>query len=278
MREPGMQALPGAVITAVLEEAETGLVGTLGVQIRELITNTIVRARSIDNIREQPPGTGNYVADLTAPVEFGDYQIVWDKNGGVLTPQDTAIEELRVTATIPVAASGLGPVADAAWSHLGEHFLKLRNSDSYGTAFLSIKSETVKRRVMTVPPAVADEHNLDPLVIDYLGKLLALELIPPLYAFYANVPQTKSTGDRPTEITSYPDRIRGLEKVQEALLISSRRDEALVLPLIETPRLRESVTAGPAIDELTDDRVTDDPRAFPTYANYPTPRTKVMPS
>lgn len=277
MSDPALQALPGESFTATLEGWETGFTGVLGVQIRSL-EDQVVRIRRTTGISEQPPGSGNYVTELVAPVEFGDYQVIWDKNNGVLTPGDTAIEELKVTATIPVEASGLGPVADGAWAHLGEHFVRLRSSANYGVAFIAQQAETIKRRVMTAPPAVADEHNLDPLVIDYLGKLLALALIPPAMAYWASQPQSQSTGDKPAESVSYPDRIRGLQAIQESLLVSSRRDEAIVMPLLEAPRTRAAAMAGPAIDEMDDCRVTTDPRDFPPYDRYPRPRLPVMPS
>jgi hypothetical protein len=108
------------------------------------------------------------------------------------------------------------------------------------------------------------------LVIDYFGKLVALELMPAAYDYIAGLVQSTSTGDSPTEVVSYPPRIDAMEKVQETLLQQTRRDEATVLPMISAPRL-PSTDNGPAIDEMSDMRVTDDPRDFPPISTYPVP-------
>jgi hypothetical protein len=263
-------SLPGDVFPAELNRAATGLTGTLGVQIRKLETDTVVMGRRTDVITERPAGTGNYVALLTAPVEVGRYQVVWDTTNGVLDPDHTAVETLEVTTTLPISPSGLGVIADAAKSHMGETFDALVSSTHYGAQYITGRVEVVKRRVMTDPPVQADEDTLDTLVIDYLGKLVALELMPAAFDYWGRQVQAETIGNDPAEMTTYPDRIKVMEAVQQTLLVQTRADEIIVLPLINKPRLRSN-DDGPAIDEDPDTfaHVTEDPNSFPPARTYP---------
>ena len=91
-------ALPGgASIAAVLSNAPTGLVGTLGVQILDS-TGAPVVARTTAGIVEKPVGSGEYIATLTAPVTVGSYIVFWDHG---IEPGATADEELIVTLHQP---------------------------------------------------------------------------------------------------------------------------------------------------------------------------------
>lgn len=99
-------AAPGASFEASLQNAPTGLVGTIGVRIVDGIGGTTT-ARSTAGIVETPAGSGIYVATLTAPTTAGSYQVVWDT--GSVTPSTTAADDLVVASTAPavsVAADG----------------------------------------------------------------------------------------------------------------------------------------------------------------------------
>lgn len=93
---------PGDSFDAGLDNAPTGLVGTLGVRIdRGAVTIT---PRTTAGIVEFPAGSGVYSAALTAPADEGDYKIVWDTGG--LTPS-WASEDLNVVFNPPtISASG----------------------------------------------------------------------------------------------------------------------------------------------------------------------------
>ena len=81
----------------------TGLTGTLGVRVTDGQT-TVVVARTTAGITEFPAGSGIYGVTITAPVETGQYQVVWDDG------TNFALEELTVTFTgsVDVTPSGVG--------------------------------------------------------------------------------------------------------------------------------------------------------------------------
>lgn len=94
-------ALPGGSFLAVLEEAPAGLTGTLGVRVIE--PSGVERlARTTVGINEQPPGSGIYNVTLAAPVDMGDYLVVWDADGV------NAVEQLEVTGDLPRPPVPLG--------------------------------------------------------------------------------------------------------------------------------------------------------------------------
>jgi head-tail adaptor len=86
-----IEAVAGATFTAVAEDADPGLVGTIGVAIEDA-DNNVISARTTDGIVESAPGI--YVKDdLVAPSSTGTYLVIWDDG------TDYASEELVVLAT-----------------------------------------------------------------------------------------------------------------------------------------------------------------------------------
>jgi hypothetical protein len=114
---------------------------------------------------------------------------------------------------------------------------------------------------MKTPPAAADEGTLDVLVLDYLGILAALELVPAARDYWMNQLVSESTGDDPTEITTYTDRAKLMDDLRDDLVRRLPQAQALAVPLLNDPRMGDA-TLGPDIDEANDDRVTMDPRDF----------------
>jgi hypothetical protein len=101
--------LPGAIFTSELENAETGLLGTLGVRILAKLGGEEVVARHTDGIAEDPAGSGRYVATLTAPTRKADYSIFWD--AGTVSPLTTASDDLVVTTNLPEL-----PASEVEWA------------------------------------------------------------------------------------------------------------------------------------------------------------------
>lgn len=269
-----MISLPADTFIAVFTGLQSGL--SVGFQILKASTGSVQQARTIVGVVERPAGSGTYVVTGVAPSERGVYLIVIDWDNGNITANTSRSDKLEVSTTLAVTSSGLGPIADAAKSHMGETFDALAESEHYGTDFITRKIAVVKQRFMENPPSTADEEDLHELVIDYLGKLVALELMAPAIDYWKSRPTTVSTGNDPTETTSYTDPIKALEAIKETLLVQTRQEEATALSLTTTPRLR-STDDGPAIDELEDGlHVTADPRTFPSYQDYPTSRTTVI--
>lgn len=87
-------ARAGDTFYASVTDGQTGLAGTIGVQITS-VNGAVIAARTTTGITETPSGSGVYTAALTAPDVAADYVIVWDD--GAPTPT-YASEGLHVTA------------------------------------------------------------------------------------------------------------------------------------------------------------------------------------
>lgn len=77
-----IEAVASQAFPAIVEEAPTGLVGTIGVTIRRQ-DGTVETARSTAAITEFV--SGSYVKTLTAPATPGNYIVVWDTGGATPT-------------------------------------------------------------------------------------------------------------------------------------------------------------------------------------------------
>jgi hypothetical protein len=85
---------PSEVFYPELDGADSGLVGTLGVRIISNADDSEAVARITSPMSEAPPGSGHYIAQITAPAVPGEYSIVWDS--GVVSPGTVFTEELEV--------------------------------------------------------------------------------------------------------------------------------------------------------------------------------------
>lgn len=96
-------AQPGATFEANVGGATTGQVGTIGVRISNLATDTDFLARTTVGIQEYPASSGLYSKSMTAPPTTGTYSIIWDLAGVFVA------EDLIVTFTA-ASPGGSGPV------------------------------------------------------------------------------------------------------------------------------------------------------------------------
>lgn len=97
---------PGVAFYSTLENATSGLVGTVGVRVINKATNATAIARTTSGIVEAPASSGTYVATITAPVA-GRYLVLWDT--GSVSPSTTASDDLVVSSQV----SGGIPAIDA---------------------------------------------------------------------------------------------------------------------------------------------------------------------
>lgn len=95
---------PGAVSHSELDNAPTGLVGTLHVQIIRKRDEVVVFERTVEPIIESPVNSGRYVFTFIAPNEQGEYTILWDK--GEVSPAQTAADDLVVTHSVADTVEG----------------------------------------------------------------------------------------------------------------------------------------------------------------------------
>lgn len=260
---------PGSTTTVTFDGIPADAV--VGFQVLNAATGLVAIGRTETGVVQRPPGSGNYVAIFVAPVEGDLYLVVADWSAGVLTPETSQVKELQVTTAVQVGESGLGIIADYAKPRLGgETWKSLRDSAEFGPSEITRVVELVKRRAMLNPPSADLENTLDPLVLDYLGILTALALIPAARDYWASQYISQSTGDDPTETVTYTNRSEMVDKLRDDLMRALPAAQALAIPLLDSPRLA-AADNGPCIDEDEDDRVMSDPRNFPRAVDFPAP-------
>jgi hypothetical protein len=97
---------PEETFYSALENAPTGLVGTVGVRILRKSDDSVVLARTTAGIVESPAGSGYYLFTGKAPSIKAAYTVLWDT--GTVSPETTAADDLIVTAEVPEEGSGVG--------------------------------------------------------------------------------------------------------------------------------------------------------------------------
>jgi hypothetical protein len=102
-------ATAGTTFEATADQAPTGLVGTIGVQIQDG-QGTAVLARHTTGIVEAPAGSGIYTATMTAPAVAGQYVVVWDTGGvsPVYKSEDLAVTGVTVGETVTTISTDGG--------------------------------------------------------------------------------------------------------------------------------------------------------------------------
>lgn len=270
-------SLPGKTITVGVTGLQSGL--DIGFQVIKAASGTVAIGRTTAGIAEVPTGSGAYAATFVAPAEPELYFVIFDWNDGVIDSLTSVVVELMVNETASTSSTGLGRVADYARVYLGgETWDGIYNSSVFGATSISLAVEVIKSRVMLNPPVTVNEADLPAIVLSYLGKLTALELLPAARVWWSSQLVSKSIGNDPVEIVTHAARDHMLDEVQNELLRQIARDAPVALALIDTPRLRPA-DDGPAIDE--DDfmvRVTEDPRNFPTLAQFPFGKDFIVPN
>lgn len=259
-----LTAGPGEVITIAQSGIPTGQ--DVGYQVIKAVSGSVAIGRTSTGVVERPAGSGNYVMTFVAPVEVDIYLIVLDWNAGVINSTKSKVEELQVTSAVMQEETGLGLVADYAKANLGgETFQILLDSANYGSGFIALAIAAVEARVSNV---AINESLLPVVVLSYLGKLVALELMSAAIDVWNNRPQAKSIASDPVETVTYPNRSTMLGDLANRLLAGARAEQALALRLLPDSRLLDAST-GPAIDEGDCGHVTRDPRLFPREHEYP---------
>lgn len=241
------------------------------------LTLTVKTPANVVTIYTYPTSTITKTATGTYYGEFVLTEIgVWEYEWTTTTPARVSGGEVYVESDPVSSSPSTNTVADHTKFWLGgENWLVLANSPNFGISHIILGIENVKRRVLTSPPSPSGESALHGNVLTYLGLLSALELIPATLDAWNNKIITRSTGNDPSEITTYTDRARRIVDLQDLLL---RRQAGLykaAKPFLDAV-LNVPVSVA-AIGESDDLKVTEDPRNFPPLTSFPYPRDWITP-
>lgn len=153
-----------------------------------------------------------------------------------------------------------GEIADRTKAIMPVTWDALSKDSRFGETLLRSTIDIVKTRVMGENVDPEDEVNYPLLVIDYLSKLSAIELINPGIDFWMSQPQaTTTTGT--SEQVSYPSRTAELRNLRANLIVEVKRLEADVIPLIDYKRVSRAPRASSSTQN--DEFLTPSPQEFP---------------
>lgn len=169
-------ARTGHTFEATLDNAPTGLTGTLGVAIYDTPADEDpIVARTTAGIAESPAGSGLYAVTLTAPDDSGTYSVVWDDGDG-----NYAREDLIVSSTWePVTATDITPTLDEVGA-----LIKARTRDDDGNELGTFTDDTrptgdevtdfVTFAVSEVTLRIPASGDLPDALIAYARRLVAI--------------------------------------------------------------------------------------------------------
>lgn len=171
--------------------------------------------------------------------------------------------------TLPIPTD----ISSYAKMHLGgENWDVLVMASNYGQSFVELSIDTIKRRILLTWVSTAGEPALDPRLLNYLGLCTALDLVSACRAAWMSRSYSSSLGNDPVEIETLTDRSRRMDDLRDDLMLKLPTIQAVAIPFLDQPLI--GVGSRPAIDELDDCKVTDDPRAFPPASSFPYQRCR----
>jgi len=162
-----------------------------------------------------------------------------------------------MTGTTPEPSVTDSPIALAARDELPETWDALSDATTFGEGALQRRLDVLLHRAFGVILDISEQEVLDPLLVSWLGKRLALDLIIPGIDYWSKQAISHSAGDRETK--AYKDRAEDLKELRKLLLadvsdLANEVDQLLpqiprratdTLKVIESGSLTLHVTADP---------------------------------
>ena len=160
------------------------------------------------------------------------------------------------------------PIALAGRDELPETWDSLLEAQTFGEPALERRLNTLMYRAFGAVLDDAEQALLDPILVSYLGKRLALELIIPGIDYWSKQVLSLSAGER--ESKAYKDRAEDLKELRKLLLDETSK----MLPEIEglLPQIPRRATDRARVQQagLLTEHVTSDPFEFPSIYGPPT--------
>jgi hypothetical protein len=159
------------------------------------------------------------------------------------------------------------PIALAARDRLPETWDALSEASTFGDQALERRLNSVMNRVFNLVMDDAEQEALDPMLVEYLGIRVALELIIPGIDYWSKQAISHSAGER--ESKAYKDRAEDLKALRSLLVDEAAKtlpEVEVLLPLV--PR-RASDTAKVVESGTFIQHVTADPMSFPPMYGLP---------
>lgn len=139
-----------------------------------------------------------------------------------------------------------GEIAASAHGELPETWRALESDPNYGDDFLERKINSQMASVFGIPLSEEEQDGLDVRVVDYVGKLVALQLINPGIDYWSKQKTLQSAGER--ENSGWADRSQALKDLRKYLLEETRTMYPEISDLI--PDRRRTRTAVPVVTDI----------------------------
>lgn len=131
-------------------------------------------------------------------------------------PQDTPEFPIIITDHGPGEGVETGIIVAGIAAEMPTTFGALKDDVRFGDRFMQAKAELIKYKVLGKTMPADQEINLHPMLLSYFSKRVALELIKPGIDFWSRQYKTITT-TQTSEISSYPEIVKSLEKLDEML-------------------------------------------------------------
>lgn len=136
----------------------------------------------------------------------------------------------------------------------------LAADEDIGDSVLGLRVQYVENLILGFEPNEEEQDALNALVVEFLAKSAAVEIITPAIDYWKEQEISLVTTGT-SEQTSYADRIRALENLGKKLLAEIARLEPIVEPLLPVVKERRS-SGRPLISSFEDALLTSNPQDF----------------
>lgn len=181
------------------------------------INSAVLKVDSVATIVSPTAGTVRYDWASADTNTDGDYIAWWHiiLSGGQV--QQSPEFKVFVDAHSPGVDVVTGEIADQARQLMPETWDALSRSEKYGDRMLKTRTDYVKYKLFaTIVSATIESTVYNPMILDYVAKEVALQIIPAGIDFWMNA---KTSVESERETITYPDRLKSLEKLNEWLIL-----------------------------------------------------------
>lgn len=153
-----------------------------------------------------------------------------------------------------------GDIAERTRGLLPVTWDALEGDPRYGDTLLATALEIARESVLGTQPSAAEEDVMPRIVVDYVAKVAALQMIPAGIDYWMS--QTLSvvtTGTNETE--TYTDRAAMLRDLGKDLLIETRAKADMIAGIVNYQQAGHS--PRPVLNTINDVLLTPSPQEFP---------------
>ena len=159
----------------------------------------------------------------------------------------------------------MGRIADSAKSNIPVSWDIVMKDARAGDSVLTARENYINNLVLGLEPDQTTEDALHPLVVEYLGKRLALDVVQVAIDIVMELSEMEST-QQPVELTRYESRLKNMQEKKKNLLVELAELEPVIIGLIPNLSDRRSASA-PRLSSIDDDLLTPNPQDLgPIYA------------